>query len=769
MLKTVLFIFMSLVISSISEEITPKEHELTLEVTPSSAQLGYTKDLALNCSFVKQATSNISGVVALILYKQDDATISGFKEIAAINSAPPVLVDVTEPLDGHVSGYLSDGNAFISLEWSTPIKLAVGGYKCELHGIDHTGHPKVLTANEDISNTTVDTKLSPKAHQTRDIGLQGPQQCQAAKEHLELQLSGVLEDLNMSKEQVHQCDYGKTCLEAQLNKSQSELKYCVNTREEVLTLLNACQTITMHLIRRMNLFETMMKQCEASKSGLVVQPTSGSGVGTSQCDLTNQNLEARLNTSKTQIVLYQTTLTDLNQVLNHSNFEKEHCLASKHELLEHLNLTVLEKEECDIKQAELQSRLNISDHEKNLCETSKHELLLRLNGSSTDVIQCDELVTDLKIKLNQTEFENMLCNMAHSSLQERLKVSDNKTRICENSNQELTSLLNISRSNAHECISLQDDLRKELNNSRSQAKLCQHKLNDVSFLLNQIEQDKEECEISKLHLSVQYNLTLAEKDKCDILSNNLTKRLNASQCEHELCKTQLNASQIDNDMCQRSMLEVLKRLNTSENENKQCETEKNKLHFLFSNSTQENIQCNKQRNETNIEKVQCGINLIEIQKKLNLSEKEKEVCEILQTELKLRLNKTNTEKNQCEISQANLNERLKETLLNQTKCDVTQNILHVNLNATKLEKEHCEVLTSDLQAKLNKSQNENNLCKVSQMVVLILIVDLSEVPTPRFTHLFCFRPTSYSRVRQNILDALVICESLLRGLEVSVH
>ncbi|XP_059178975.1 uncharacterized protein LOC131958114 [Physella acuta] len=127
---------------------------LSLEVTPSNVVAGLTRHLEVYCSTSIAIASSLASLISLII-SRSSTNQSSFTELASINvftSDSQVMLDVS---DVTTSGKIdNNGLSYIKLNWEFPDSNTSGIYRCDVNGVDRTGHP----VNIHTSRTTTFVK-----------------------------------------------------------------------------------------------------------------------------------------------------------------------------------------------------------------------------------------------------------------------------------------------------------------------------------------------------------------------------------------------------------------------------------------------------------------------------------------------------------------------------------------------------------------------------------------------------------------------------------
>lgn len=134
-------------------------NDVSIQTRPSSILPGVSKHLTVNCSCPVRNSSDLSDVMSLIIYRNTDQGKTYFSEIASLNTKDKENVKVKDGMAGaEVKGLISEnGEAFISMKWTSPDDSTHGEYKCEAFGMDSSGHPRVstdttkVTAEQDVT------------------------------------------------------------------------------------------------------------------------------------------------------------------------------------------------------------------------------------------------------------------------------------------------------------------------------------------------------------------------------------------------------------------------------------------------------------------------------------------------------------------------------------------------------------------------------------------------------------------------------------------
>jgi len=212
----------------------PPTSDVNIQTSAPSIQEGLTSDFSLNCSFPHNQTSNIPGLMSIILSKTGDFETDDFKEIAALTFLSGQTVEVKDDVGGaQVKGHLeqAQGMSFISYQWQYPTSQVEGKYQCSVHGMDSHGHPVVSSTVAVVEKQTVSI----------DTALTRLHACEKSKHQLQSELS-------LTKSQMNTTQTELSLTKSQMNTTQSELsliKSQMNTTEIELVqtklLLNKTQ------------------------------------------------------------------------------------------------------------------------------------------------------------------------------------------------------------------------------------------------------------------------------------------------------------------------------------------------------------------------------------------------------------------------------------------------------------------------------------------------------------------------------------------------
>ena len=152
--------FISTGVSIATPTIRPTENEVHITASVSKIQQGFTKSLDVNCSLPHNTQSEFTAVNSIILSKTVSEDDNVFSEIATVTVASRYTVDVKESLAAAVTGQLTPTqDSYISYHWSYPPSDAVGSYKCQVFGMDSTGHPIMSEAVTTVAERSVDLDM----------------------------------------------------------------------------------------------------------------------------------------------------------------------------------------------------------------------------------------------------------------------------------------------------------------------------------------------------------------------------------------------------------------------------------------------------------------------------------------------------------------------------------------------------------------------------------------------------------------------------------
>ncbi|CAL1527814.1 unnamed protein product [Lymnaea stagnalis] len=120
--------------------------DLLMEVKPPEINVGLTKTLSINCSFIRTDISNMVSLFSLVIMRSNSTDNMRFYFLASVD-----LSDGLNTISGDVSGLIDNRHeSYITLTWKNPRSNLAGTYSCEANGQNLHGQAVSISKLADV-------------------------------------------------------------------------------------------------------------------------------------------------------------------------------------------------------------------------------------------------------------------------------------------------------------------------------------------------------------------------------------------------------------------------------------------------------------------------------------------------------------------------------------------------------------------------------------------------------------------------------------------
>lgn len=103
--------------------------------------------LTITCRYTQDEPYGTASLVSLILERKDDQPGANFTDLLSMSAPITHMVSARDGFEGQYDGLIrSEGESFLTAEYSVPSKKQSGEYRCEAHILYNTGHTKTVEA-----------------------------------------------------------------------------------------------------------------------------------------------------------------------------------------------------------------------------------------------------------------------------------------------------------------------------------------------------------------------------------------------------------------------------------------------------------------------------------------------------------------------------------------------------------------------------------------------------------------------------------------------
>ncbi|CAL1548884.1 unnamed protein product, partial [Lymnaea stagnalis] len=144
-----------------------------MEVKPPDIIVGLTRQLSINCSFIRTDITNMVKLISLVITRSNETNNLHFSYLASVD-----VFDGLNNVTGDVSGLIDNRHeSYITLTWKSPRSTLTGWYSCEANGENLHGQVVTLskTAKVKITNPTIEDLLDVLERQSFALELQSSQ------------------------------------------------------------------------------------------------------------------------------------------------------------------------------------------------------------------------------------------------------------------------------------------------------------------------------------------------------------------------------------------------------------------------------------------------------------------------------------------------------------------------------------------------------------------------------------------------------------------
>ncbi|CAL1548883.1 unnamed protein product [Lymnaea stagnalis] len=144
--------------------------DLLMEIKPPDIIIGLTRQLSINCSFIRTDITNMVKLISLVVMRSNETDTLNFYYQASVD-----VFDGLNNVTGVVSGLIDNRHeSYITLTWSNPRSTLTGWYSCQANGENLSGQVVTLskTAKVKITNPTIEDLLDVLERQSFALELQ---------------------------------------------------------------------------------------------------------------------------------------------------------------------------------------------------------------------------------------------------------------------------------------------------------------------------------------------------------------------------------------------------------------------------------------------------------------------------------------------------------------------------------------------------------------------------------------------------------------------
>ncbi|CAL1548882.1 unnamed protein product [Lymnaea stagnalis] len=128
--------------------------DLLMEVKPLDIIVGLTRQLSINCSFIRTDITTMVKLISLVITRSNETDSQRFYYQASVD-----VFDGLNNVTGDVSGLIDNRHeSYITLTWYSPRSTLIGAYSCEANGENLHGQVVTVTKMAEVTATKPDVE-----------------------------------------------------------------------------------------------------------------------------------------------------------------------------------------------------------------------------------------------------------------------------------------------------------------------------------------------------------------------------------------------------------------------------------------------------------------------------------------------------------------------------------------------------------------------------------------------------------------------------------
>jgi len=505
---------------------------LHMTATPGTMAPGFTKHLAINCSF-DHSTDHNFGTLLNVIVSKETATSGHYTDVASLSPFGRGQLEVKDNLGSDVTGHFNNiGVSFVSFEWTDPMSIVEGNYRCEALGMDNLGHPKTSYATVSVLEQTVN--LSMAFNKIDELKVQ-VDECQNSSLTIDMMnncveaqsnLTSTIHDLHTCHDDLHTCrDDLQTC-----HGSVSKMHECEVNRDDLRLELNDCRkdqqelySQTTNLTLTVDELMTKYQQCNAdltkfnstvvacratlsnttSHLDTLLSSNSRLTINLTTCFDDKNHVTTKLQTCENNEILLQSNLNICGQSVNTTNSLLADCTNSN-------NVSLSKIQECMAKNNNLSLLLDNCRSDSNGFVLEITNLTTQVKDLTTTSEQCQTDLSTANSSLDACKATLNIKNHRVTQLATNNPILRRNLTTCLNTTNQVTTKLETCENNE---ATLQTDLHQcqqsvtSMNSSLAHCNYRKNVLNHTNTVLkSQVGKCKHDLNVSETnnaHLSTQ--------------------------------------------------------------------------------------------------------------------------------------------------------------------------------------------------------------------------------------------------------------------------